>query len=92
MAFRWPGSRVGMMPWLAAISGRAPLLSFPTMLRLQSQAVQIQATVADIWVAARLLFTERSPHRSYHDANRERSPSDQNCHIVCLLFSIALRP
>jgi hypothetical protein len=55
---------------LAVISaGRPLLLSFPARLRLQGQAVQIHAAVADICVAARLSFTERSPHRSHHDAN-----------------------
>jgi hypothetical protein len=70
MAFRRARSRVGMMVRLAVISaGRPLLLSFLTMLRLQSQVMQIHAAVADIWVAARLLFKERSPHRSHHDAN-----------------------
>jgi hypothetical protein len=46
-----------------------PPLFFPAMLRLRGQAVQVQAAVADIWVAARLLFKERSPHRAHHDAN-----------------------
>ena len=43
----------------------------PVMLWLQGQPVQIHAAVADICVAARLLFKERSPHRSHHDADCE---------------------
>ena len=63
-----PGSRVSIMLRLAVISGRS-LMSFPLMLRVDGQAVKIHATIADISMAARLPFTERSPHRSHHDSN-----------------------
>jgi hypothetical protein len=53
------------------ISTGAPLLSFPVTLkpRFLGQAMQKEAAVTDIRVAPRLLFTERSPHCSNHDAN-----------------------
>src|SRR3954470_14993302 len=60
------------------------------MLRFQAQRVQGKAVRRGIDFAQGLPFAERLPHRSDHDADRERCPGDQDCHHCHyrLLYSI----